>query len=751
MFHRPVASSGQSSLLVLTADPDPLDEREADPRCRYSGLYDQYGVPKLLARLLESGVGEVAQAVADAELAAPKVVGTRPLLVTGGAGFIGANLADRLAAEGEHVRIYDSLARPGVERNLRWLVARHPGRISTTIADLRDDAALADAASDASGVFHLASQVAVTSSLLRPVHDFDINVRATVALLDILRRRNPDAPLLFASTNKVYGDLADIELVCDRDRWVPRDGMLRARGVDESRALSFHTPYGCSKGAADQYVLDYARSYGLKTAVLRMSCIYGEHQLGTEDQGWLAHFALQALARRPLSIFGDGCQVRDVLHVGDAVGAYCAAWRKYRPHRRPGVQSRRRTRQCHQPAPAHRTSGSAAGLPDRARVFRLAGRRPTLFRRRRAGHSRHPRAARAAGLARGRGPARRPFGQPLQYRSMFDGARDRGRVVRVALVNPRWHFENSIYFGCQAPHLPLELGCCKVLLEQAGHEVRMLDGHLDGLGTAELSNRVADFAPGMTVITTAPSYLFWRCAPPELRVPREMVTALGGRGGCVVAVGPHGSSTPDATLRKMGADIVIRGECEEAVAALARAWPAIDVPGVSYRHRGVLQNVGPVQATGFSDLPPLHWSDAWITRHTHHHHRFDTEPHGPGAEVEASRGCPYHCSFCAKIDFRDRYRRRDLPNLLVEIDALAEQGVRLPVFHRRNLSAPTSIAGSACGAEPEIRDADTDRSVETRHAGVVRARGLRVDRGGNGEPLAERAGSARQELPDGYR
>ena len=252
--------------------------------------------------------------------------------------------------------------------------------------------------------------------------------------------------------------------------------------------------------------------------------------------------------------------------------------------------------------------------------------------------------------------------------------------MRVALVNPPWHFENSIYFGCQSPHLPLELGCCKVLLQQDEHKVLMLDGHLDCLGTAEVANLVADFAPDMTVITTAPSYLFWRCAPPELRVPREMVTALAGRGGRVVAVGPHGSATPGSTLRKMGADIVIRGECEEAVAALARAWPAIDVAGVSYRQEGVLHSVGPVQATGFSDLPALHWPDAWIARHHHHHHRFDAEPHGPGAEVEASRGCPYHCSFCAKVDFRDGYRRRDLPNVLSEIDALAAQGVRYLYF-----------------------------------------------------------------------
>ena len=252
--------------------------------------------------------------------------------------------------------------------------------------------------------------------------------------------------------------------------------------------------------------------------------------------------------------------------------------------------------------------------------------------------------------------------------------------MRVALANPPWRFENSIYFGCREPHLPIELGACKLLLERDGHEVLLLDGHLNPASAALLADEIAAFAPAMTVIPTAPSYLFWRCAPPELRVPRELVAALDGRGGRIVAVGPHGSSTPRATLRKLGADVVIRGECEEAVVALARSWPRTDVPGAAVLDHGELRlNAGP-QATGFSDLAALHWPDHWVARHHHHHHRFDGPHIGAGAEVEASRGCPYHCSFCAKIDFRDSYRRRALPALLEEIDALREQGVSYLYF-----------------------------------------------------------------------
>ena len=256
--------------------------------------------------------------------------------------------------------------------------------------------------------------------------------------------------------------------------------------------------------------------------------------------------------------------------------------------------------------------------------------------------------------------------------------------MKVALLNPPWTFAGSIYFGCREPHLPLELGYCRALLERGGHEVLLLDGHLQGLSYAEMASQVADFRPGMTVLATAPSYLFWRCAPPELRVPREMLDALAARGdgtaGMTVAVGPHGSATPAATLRKLGADAVVMGECEEAVAALADgARPGV-LPGTAVLDGGVLRRVGGPLAARFTDLPALRWPEEWVRRHAHHHHRFDRPVHAPGAEVEASRGCPYSCTFCAKIDFRDRYRRRDLAPLLEEVDGLIAQGAEYIYF-----------------------------------------------------------------------
>jgi len=249
---------------------------------------------------------------------------TRPILITGGAGFIGSNLADRLAGEGHDILVYDALSRPGVERNLAWLKERHGRRITHVAGDVRDEDELARAVSDAKGAFHFAAQVAVTTSLVDPREDFDINVRGTINLLDAVRMRRAPVPVIFASTNKVYGDFADIEFDTLHDRYEPKSFAAR-RGVDESRPLDFHTPYGCSKGAADQYVLDYARSFGVPTAVFRMSCIYGQRQMGTEDQGWVAHFLIRALEGKPITIYGDGRQVRDILDVADAVNAYVAA------------------------------------------------------------------------------------------------------------------------------------------------------------------------------------------------------------------------------------------------------------------------------------------------------------------------------------------------------------------------------------------------------------------------------------------
>jgi CDP-paratose 2-epimerase len=250
--------------------------------------------------------------------------GGRPILITGGAGFIGSNLADRLAGEGNEVIVYDALSRAGVERNLAWLKERHGKKVTHILGDVRDEDELVRAAADAGAVFHMAAQVAVTTSLVDPREDFEINVKGTINLLDAVRTRGEAVPVIFASTNKVYGDLSDIEFDELDGRYEPKGEEARC-GIDESRPLDFHTPYGCSKGAADQYVIDYARSFGVPTAVLRMSCIYGQRQMGTEDQGWVAHFLIRALENKPITIYGDGRQVRDILDVGDAVNAYVAA------------------------------------------------------------------------------------------------------------------------------------------------------------------------------------------------------------------------------------------------------------------------------------------------------------------------------------------------------------------------------------------------------------------------------------------
>jgi CDP-paratose 2-epimerase len=252
----------------------------------------------------------------------------RPILITGGAGFIGSNLADRLLSEGRRIRLYDALARDGVERNVDWLTGRHGAQVELIVADIRDRDRLTAAVSDAQAVFHLAAQVAVTTSMLDPRDDFEINIGGTLNILEALRERGDATPLIFASTNKVYGDLIDLDFALEGEAYVPTDPDVRAYGIGEARPLDFHTPYGVSKGSADQYVLDYARSFGIPTAVLRMSCIYGRGQMGTEDQGWVAHFLIRALEGKPITLYGDGHQVRDILDVSNAVDAYVQAWRR---------------------------------------------------------------------------------------------------------------------------------------------------------------------------------------------------------------------------------------------------------------------------------------------------------------------------------------------------------------------------------------------------------------------------------------
>jgi CDP-paratose 2-epimerase len=246
-------------------------------------------------------------------------------LITGGAGFVGTNLADRILSAGGRVLVFDNLSRAGVEQNLHWLTDRHGSAVDVEIADVRDRAAVKRAMAHADRAFHLAAQVAVTTSLDEPVMDADVNLQGTINLLEAARARSRPPAVLFTSTNKVYGGLDDVELAQRATRYEPVDHALLDHGIGERRPLQFCTPYGCSKGAADQYVLDYAHSYGLPTVVFRMSCIYGPHQFGNEDQGWVAHFLIRALQGAPITIFGDGKQVRDVLYVEDLVDAFLCA------------------------------------------------------------------------------------------------------------------------------------------------------------------------------------------------------------------------------------------------------------------------------------------------------------------------------------------------------------------------------------------------------------------------------------------
>jgi CDP-paratose 2-epimerase len=252
----------------------------------------------------------------------PPTAGGRHVLITGGSGFVGANLAHRLLSDGHAVLLFDNLSRAGVEQNFQWLRETHGDRVGLEVGDVRDRGALAAVVRGAEQVFHFAAQVAVTTSIDDPVEDFEINAIGTLNLLEALRAHPEPPPLVFTSTNKVYGGFEDVTLRRTEARYEPTDAQLRRAGIDESRPLDFHSPYGCSKGTADQYVRDYARSFGLPTVVFRMSCIYGPHQFGTEDQGWVAHFLISALEGRPIVLYGDGRQVRDVLFVEDLVDAF---------------------------------------------------------------------------------------------------------------------------------------------------------------------------------------------------------------------------------------------------------------------------------------------------------------------------------------------------------------------------------------------------------------------------------------------
>src|SRR5262245_57574393 len=243
----------------------------------------------------------------------------RNILVTGGAGFVGSNLVHNLLQDGRRVTVFDSLARRGTEHNLAWLRAEHPHDWRFIQGDVRDFDAVRPVAALSDVIHHSAGQYAVTSSVTDPRTDHEVNALGTFNVLEAARLSGRRPPLVFTSTNKVYGGMEDVAVVERTTRYEYRDFPY---GISESQPLDFHSPYGCSKGAADQYVRDYARIYGLPTVVFRMSCIYGPRQFGNEDQGWIAHFLIAAQTGRPITIYGDGRQVRDVLFVEDLVRAF---------------------------------------------------------------------------------------------------------------------------------------------------------------------------------------------------------------------------------------------------------------------------------------------------------------------------------------------------------------------------------------------------------------------------------------------
>jgi CDP-paratose 2-epimerase len=243
--------------------------------------------------------------------------------ITGGAGFIGSNYVHRLLERGETVTIYDNLSRPGASRNLAWLQETFGEKaFRLVVGDVRDPALLASSAREADVIVHLAAQVAVTTSVTDPRPDFEINALGTFNVVEAARLSERKPVVLYASTNKVYGGMEEVQVVEDATRWRYADLPL---GCPETQPLDFHSPYGCSKGTGDQYVRDYARIYGLRSVVFRQSCIYGPRQFGVEDQGWVAWMIIAAVTGRPLTIYGDGKQIRDVLHVDDLLDAYDAA------------------------------------------------------------------------------------------------------------------------------------------------------------------------------------------------------------------------------------------------------------------------------------------------------------------------------------------------------------------------------------------------------------------------------------------
>ncbi len=242
------------------------------------------------------------------------------IFITGGAGFIGTHTANFYLKAENKVAIFDNFSRKGTRENIKWLEKQYgPKNIKIVEGDVRDFDKLKQSIVGHNVIIHLAGQVAVTTSVVNPREDFEINALGTFNILESVRLYSPDSILLFASTNKVYGGMEEIKIIKKGNKYIYRD---LPGGIAETQNLDFHSPYGCSKGTADQYVRDYHRIYGLKTVVFRQSCIYGTHQFGIEDQGWVSWFTIASVLGKPITVYGDGMQVRDVLFVEDLVRAY---------------------------------------------------------------------------------------------------------------------------------------------------------------------------------------------------------------------------------------------------------------------------------------------------------------------------------------------------------------------------------------------------------------------------------------------
>ena len=403
-------------------------------------------------------------------------------MVTGGAGFIGSNLADALLGAGGTVTVFDDLSRQGSELNLAWLEARHPDRLRFVRGDVRDAAAVAEVVTGADVVYHLAGQTAVTTSVADPRSDFEANLLGTFNVLEAARRSPAPPIVVYASTNKVYGSLEHIALVEHATR---HDFADLSSGIDETQPLDPQSPYGCSKGSAELYVRDYHRLYGLRTISFRQSCIYGPRQMGVEDQGWVAWFVRAAVRGEAITIFGDGKQVRDLLYVDDLIDAYVRAVDRIETTAGQvfnvggGPPAQCPSGGVRPPPLRNRRAAPRTGAPGRGTAERPEG----FLLRRREGRARAGLACdRRAGDGLGGTHGSYPRGGAYASHSILRGSR-RPAIVRILIA--------LTYFRPYVSGLTIYADRLAVRLAERGHQVTVLTSrHAPSLPRSEQADRI---------------------------------------------------------------------------------------------------------------------------------------------------------------------------------------------------------------------------------------------------------------------